>query len=155
MPLILASNASFLDFVPIQCKYNGLVSMKPKSNGYAEVTAEIPSGTYRLILVHHSGYINCHPVTWMKTKFGCSKTGGTKPIDLVVSDAKRKYLLPGSKGFSYDGNESDSNLILFNDVIKIQHGQKLWFWNKEDFDNSYEQDNSGTVKFYILALHLE
>ena len=129
--------------------------MKPKSNGYAEVIADSPTGTYQLILVYHSGYINCHPDARMKTKFGCSKAGGTKPINLVVSDTKKKSLLPGPKGFSYDGNESDSNLILFNDVIEIQHGQKLWFWNKEDFDDSYEVDNNGTVKFYILILHLE
>eukprot|EP00112_Aurelia_sp_Birch-Aquarium-sp1_P007778 Seg185.5 transcript_id=Seg185.5/GoldUCD/mRNA.D3Y31 product="hypothetical protein" protein_id=Seg185.5/GoldUCD/D3Y31 len=146
------------DFVPIQCKHNGLVSMKAKSSGYAEITAEVPSGNYRLILVHHSGFINCYVESWMKTKFGCGISGDVpmkivrKPINIVVSDTKKRYLLPGSKGFLFDGDGSDSNLVMFNEVIEIQHGQKLWIWNEEDFNDIGEVDNNGTVKFYVLVL---
>ena len=69
----------------------------------------------------------------------------------VITDEKNNTLLPGPNGYLHDGNDGNSEYILFNDIIRLQQGKQFRIWNKEDLLDSAEADNIGLSCTYVLA----
>ncbi len=123
-----------------------------KGNKYGSVTVNVPSGLYKIKLVYHSGFLSC--VADYKnyhTKFGC-RTPRMNEIIMRVTKDSNAVILPGSKGYTHDGEISNSTFVTFNDAIQLVQGQKLRIWYREDLFNSQETDNSGSTLMYVLAI---
>ena len=129
--------------------------MGAKDDKFAEVTVDVPRGKYKIKLIYHSGYLSCHGI--YRTKFGCVYPPHSADIIwIVITDRHNNILLPkhNGKGYTHDGRFSNSQFVIFNDIIELHPGQQLHLWYKEDLDNSnnYERDNSGTAKFYVTVI---
>eukprot|EP00112_Aurelia_sp_Birch-Aquarium-sp1_P004081 Seg1464.6 transcript_id=Seg1464.6/GoldUCD/mRNA.D3Y31 product="hypothetical protein" protein_id=Seg1464.6/GoldUCD/D3Y31 len=145
----------FPDIFPIQSQKDGIVEVKPRDHGFAQVTVTVQSGKYKIKIVHHSGFFVCSPDVRSTSTLGCK----VREIDqfwIVVTDINNKIILPGPKGFTLDGKNtpSQTKFAIYNDVIELRKGQQIRFWYMEDLLKSdwSTADNSGGVKFYAYAI---
>ena len=142
----------------LQKKGGGLIQVGARGSQFASVTVDVPSGKYKIKLIYHSGYLRCtqyYPPELHKTKFGCLSLAPlwrANRINILVTDRRNQILLPKSKGYSHDGRISNSQFIIFNDIIELNPGKVLHFWHKEDLEGVSEWDNDGASKFYAYAI---
>ena len=127
--------------------------MGSKNSKFAEVIVDVPRGRYKIKLIYHSGYLSCYPNH--RTKFGCvNPSNNMDAIWIIITDRHDVAFLPkhNGKGYSHDGHFSNSQFVIFNDIIELHPGERLGIWYKEDFENRGEKDNSGTAKFYVTVI---
>ncbi len=128
------------------------VMVGARGDTYGTVTVNVPSGLYKIKLVHQSGFLSCvNKVIKYPTNFGC-RHATLDRIDMQITNEDNTVLLPGSKGYAHDGKISQSTFVTFNDAIQLIKGQKLRIWYKEDLINASLLDNSGSVRMFVLAI---
>ena len=129
--------------------------MKPRDNGYFQFKVGVPSGSYKIKIVHHSGYFTCSPLGH-QSNFGCYLPGYFDNVWIMLTSDSDQILLPGIQGSTIEAGSHPRNtsFAIFNDVIQLSLGQKMRFWYKEDLDGNTgpESDNGGSAKFYAYAL---
>ena len=132
----------------VQTQY---VCFQGKGNTPGTFTFHLPTGDYKLKLSHLFGGISCYNDYTLITKFGCKSPQGNQPMYAVITDERNNTLLPGPNGYLHDGNDGNSEYILFNDIIRLQQGKQFRIWSKEDLLDSAEADNIGLSCTYVLA----
>lgn len=130
--------------------------MKPRDSGYFQFTVRVPTGKYKIKIVHQSGYFTCSPQNHQST-LGCYLPGAFDDMWIIVTNTSDQTLLPGANGYTLEANvkRSMTSYAIFNDVIQLSQGQQLRFWYHEDLHptaNTPEWDNNGIVKFYAYAI---
>ena len=133
-----------------------IAQVKPRDSGYFQFTVRVPSGKYKIKIVHESGYFTCSPLNHQST-LGCFYPEVFDDMWIILTDTSNQKLLPGANGYKYEANKKRSmtSFALYNDVIQLSQGQQLRFWYFEDLFSSVhtpEWDNTGLVKFYAYAI---
>ena len=128
------------------------VLVRPRSNGYAILNVNVPSGLYKIKLVHNFGITACQAdfTNWLNN-WGCI-TATSNRIQMVLTYENNTILLPGAAGYSHDGRIARSSYVTFNDAVMLVRGQKLRLWFEEDLTNINEIDNFGSISMYVLAM---
>ena len=131
--------------------------MRPRDNGFFQFKVGVPSGNYKVKIVHKSGYLTCSMLNHTST-LGCFFPGGNPDAMWIVltNDTSEEILLPGPKGMTLEANvrRSNTSFAIYNDSIELSEGENLRFWYKEDFDHSTgpEWDNNGVSYFYVYVI---
>ena len=129
------------------------MSVGTKDDKYGTVQIDVSSGLYKIKLVYKSGYVTCEKsLQQFRSRFGCVSTGGEE-FGIYVTDLMGKVLLPhvDPPQYSHDGNNTRSSFITFKSAIHLVKGTTLQIWYANDFNDKREQNNNGTVQYYVLA----
>ena len=133
-----------------------IAQVKPRDSGYFQFKVRVPSGNYKIKIVHQSGYFTCSPQGHQST-LGCFFPGHIDTMWIILTDSSDRLLLSWINGVTLEANVKPSmtSFATYNTVIQLSQGQQLRFWYYEDlFDIARlpEWDNNGLVKFYAYAI---
>ena len=133
-----------------------IAQVKPRDSGYFQFKVRVPSGKYKIKIVHQSGYFTCS-LQGHQSTLGCFVPDYLDAMWIILTDVSDRWLLPWLKGFTLEANVKPSmtSFATYNDVIQLSQGQQLRFWYYEDLFPSAsrpEGDNNGLVKFYAYAI---